>query len=124
MRMPEQNIYAVESGSNENGEWIKYSNGRLIQRGIVNISDANFDEVYGNVWTESNGIRTINFPLNFKDDSYKITLYCKSFGGGIGGVCGKAYSVSDVTYWLWQGSKYDFSGKNIVISFEAKGRWK
>lgn len=116
--------YVIESGSNENGEWIKYSDGRLIQRGIININDANFDELYGNVWTEGAGVRTINFPLDFKDGLYTITLYCKTFAGGIGGACGKTYDTSKVTYFLWQGSKYNFNGKNIIVSFEVKGYWK
>lgn len=61
--MPDQekNIYIVESGSNENGSYIKYSNGKLKQMG-----KGSGDASVGNI--------TIELPTAFSDTSGIVSI--------------------------------------------------
>lgn len=63
MKMPgqEQNIYIVESGSNANGSWVKYSDGNMECRGSFTI--------------EANTVhKTLNYPCEFINGDNNISL--------------------------------------------------
>ncbi len=110
--------------TNSNGTAIKFPDGTMICYGNVKFTDVNFNKVYGNVFLETAKIRTIEFPATFKDSNYFLNLFPKKFGGGVGGVCGSDCNRNNITYFLWHSDKYDFTNKEIEISFEVIGRWK
>lgn len=114
----------TETITNENGVAIKYSDGTMKCFGSIKFTDVNIDKAYGNLYVETTGRRTIKFPVQFKDVPDSLMLYPKQFGGGIGGVCGNNVDTKIATFWLWNGNTYNFTNKEMEISFEAKGRWK
>lgn len=73
----------IESGSNTNGNWIKFIDGTLLQYGIFTTDQYKFTVAYGSVyWSGSSVI--INFPINFLTDTFP-TVNASSFipGGGL-----------------------------------------
>lgn len=65
-----------QSGSNDNGNWIKFADGTLIQYGIRDKSHYQTIEDYsskvqGLIFYRSN-LDTITFPLSFVDSNYTI----------------------------------------------------
>ena len=59
----------IESGSNDNGSWIKYSDGTLIQYGNVTKSINIKTKSSSSGWYYGDGY-AINFPINFSDTNY------------------------------------------------------
>ena len=53
--------YIVESGSNQKGQYVKFSNGLAICKGSFNI-------------TENTSEMQINFPINFVNTGYSVTV--------------------------------------------------
>lgn len=53
----------VESGSNANGNYIKFQDGTLIQWG---------ENSFGNSGTVSDSYKTISFPISFYNNTYKV----------------------------------------------------
>lgn len=103
--------YVVEQGSN----YIKYSNGRLIQWGRLG-SEA----ISGNVTT------TINFPVAFTTQTFTF-VYSLGYNGSIagthcegdsGGNNKRTYQSTTITFWK-SGGAY-----NIGINWVAIGTWK
>lgn len=116
-------IEIAEVIENENGTAIKYANGIMKCFGNILLSNVNLNTPYGNLYIEATN-RRLDFPVPFKDTKYSITLNAKSFGGGIGGTCGRSSAVDYHNYWIWHANKYEFSNGAIEISYEATGKWK
>ena len=69
----------VESGSNENGSYIKYKNGILICYGEAKISSPiTYSDWYG--FCRLANDQTVAFPYEFIDNEYKITMNSYVFG--------------------------------------------
>ena len=69
----------IEEGSNANGEYIKFSNGTLIQQGYADKTffkndDNNYSTVQGINWYRSNNSNPIYFPISFKNTNYRLLL--------------------------------------------------
>ena len=56
--------YIVESGSNDNGSWIKFSDGTMICRGVVTTGDVSFT-AWGSLYQYE--VPSVSFPLSFID---------------------------------------------------------
>ena len=106
----------VESGSNTNGYWVKYSDGMMIQRGQFTVADVVFVDTAGIGYGP-----TIyhNFPQNFNWDPDFCSVTCR--GGGV-------QWVSNIT------ADYDSlscipcangaQNRTTSFSYFAVGRWK
>jgi len=65
----------IESGSNSNGRWIKFSDGTMIQWGEISLST----EAGSQWWSLS----TLTFPTPFIDDKYSIQAISNKTDGSI-----------------------------------------
>lgn len=106
----------VESGSNANGNYIKYSDGTLIQRGtFIYPANTNGYEIY--------------FPTSFKDKLYQITasFYYNNSRAVVNTF--SAYETDKISIWClffngqeWNWAQYfaySQQGEYIAI-----GKWK
>ena len=76
----------IESGSNANGNYIKYADGTLIQYGNVSLTTSDNRSAGGLTYYSTS--TTINFPISFKDSSYSafsnvllanMNYFCNSY---------------------------------------------
>lgn len=68
----------VESGNNENGNWIKYVNGDLICYGTASIQNPTYSGWYS--FCRVTNDATVTLPAAFKDNAYKIAATSFTFG--------------------------------------------
>ena len=112
----DQVIGITETGSNENGEWIKYEDGTMIQMGIC-IASANVNH------------GSATFPTPFKDTNYYVNLTHKYVGADGGST--QIRTLNSVEFNGASGC-YVFSVYSDgtiptfkrTIMFQAIGRWK
>lgn len=109
IRMNNQFATIVESGSNDNGGYIKFADGTLIQYNNGISFETTYKEIY--------------FPISFLNNAYSIM------------VTGRYYYYLDVTYttsdfsrdkmriWGVRTTSGTSSDKNVV-DYIAIGRWK
>ena len=57
----------VESGSNSDGSWIKYSDGSMICYKTIIATGINMDNPWGNLYENSSAIQLGNFAQTFKE---------------------------------------------------------
>ena len=116
----------VESGSNENGNYIKFYDGTLICYNTQVFSDVACSYSWGNVYTNNNDKRTFNdFPVNFiasPNVSLKVdtgTSDCwlmSAFQAG-------GPTTTNVGGWqICRGAIG--SSLDVTISYIAIGKWK
>ena len=118
--------YIVESGSNDNGNWIKYSDGTMICTKTIDLgTDVNFSTQYGSVYyLKNNSYKTWNFPKEFTE-LYSINGSLR-LPGGIGGI---GFSdnfdlTSKAGFYAYSVTNYDFAGKKVCAYLTAIGKWK
>jgi hypothetical protein len=111
----------IESGTNSNGSWVKFSDGTMEQRGIVAKANRVF-ESYGGIANAP--LASIVFPATFYDVNYEV--------------CGNGLSTLDAAVWMGQGTDnnktttaYSFFLMSAVpialmvgLEWKATGRWK
>ena len=134
----EQGIYdnAFESGSNTNGNYIKFNDGTLIQYGMLNKSifmttDSYYTTIQGIKFYRSNNPK-INFPISFIDTNYNFTFDARTGTNGTSSrVAIPRISDKATTYQEVQliGLEDFTSGspayENLTdVSWQAIGRWK
>ena len=112
----------IESGSNDNGSWIKYSDGTLIQYGNVTKSINVKTKSGSSGWYYDDGY-AINFPINFSDTNYfaevkpaissLITLNVYSITNYKNSIC--EFNLS---------SNIEYNNSNYKFRWFAIGRWK
>ena len=108
----------IESGSNDNGSWIKYSDGNLIQRGTAQCS-------------ASVGYADVTFPVAFINTDYTIISNHKyTSGDGFGGSQQLTNITSPQPYSTTQAYIYSYLyDGNIAtyirnVQYIAIGKWK
>lgn len=112
----------IESGSNANGNWIKYSDGTLIQWGGYDTGHTIFTTSYGNIYYD-NSNHTITFPQSFVGDRPSVSL-TPFFQGGMGGANMRGLpSASSVSCYVYSVISYTYSS-NVIIYWTAIGKWK
>lgn len=120
-----QKGYIVESGSNENGDYIKFNDGTMICTRTYDLADNNnFSIQYGSVYYPESGSKTWKFPKPF---TKLYSLNGSSFlAGGIGGVAftSSSTSTTEVGFYVYSVTKYDFSSKKTCAYLTAVGRWR
>lgn len=109
----------VDTGSNANGSYIKYSDGTMICNKEYTIASASFPNTWGG-WYETAQINLGSFPVNFIATPY---VYVTAIGGSffIEGVKSTSQSSVGTTYLLKPSSS---SISNIAIEILAIGKWK
>lgn len=119
VRSTGQALNIIESGSNDNGNWIKYPNGIMICYGSIALGNVELTNAYGSVFINS-GTFQINFSKTFTSiDSCVLTPI--HFGGGVGGLSGGGYTMSGVKFYLWHSMAYTLP---VTISYFVVGKWK
>ena len=106
----------VESGSNNNGNYIKYADGTLICRGIANITITTntWGSIHACDWTG-----TISFPMTFTEKP-TVNAVATNFSGAITKVLATTNAITAIS--LLRGSE----GTSITydIDYIAIGKWK
>ena len=116
------NMQVQESGSNSNGNYIKYADGTLIQWNYIEVTDQAIANQYGNTALYI-GSRTITFPIAFVGNTPSVQ--CSQFRWGTGGSWGTSGQATLTTATL---NGYDFysraTGTTCYIGWIAIGKWK
>lgn len=120
----EQGIYdnAFESGSNENGNYIKFNDGTLIQWGKVTKSVTINNLSSAAQWYYDDGYK-INLPVSFVDNNYFANV-SNYYSGNI------TLNVYSVTSRSASGFEFNLScsiavtNANVEFGWFAIGRWK
>ena len=110
----------VESGSNANGNWVKYADGTMICSVEMVVTDQAIDSSYSDIYI---GSRPWTFPLAFVEAYVAV---CGQFKWGSSASWGSiAYQPGTTEVWL---RGYDYvsraAGTDTYISAMAIGRWK
>ena len=69
----------LQKGSNSNGSWEQYHDGRLIQYGVKTLSYDNISSGWGGIYFNSSG--SIQFPRSFVDDPVVTLSLAKGSSG-------------------------------------------
>lgn len=108
----------IASGSNANGSYLKFSDGTLIQRGLV---EAPANQNYAD----------ITYPIEFYNTNYDLYGNQKYTGGsGYGGTAQCRCIATPQGYSTTAGYIYNMYGDETVPNFKRKmnwlaiGRWK
>ena len=111
----------IESGSNENGSYIKYADGTLICRGMANITvPITYSGYYG--FCRLTQEYTPTFPYEFVDNQYNITLTSDTFGyfsAIVTGMTASTFSFRGCTH-----NQSDYNPGAGKFHYIAIGRWK
>lgn len=111
----------IESGSNDNGDYIKFSDGTMIQYGQVDTNLKDFTAQYGSVFYNQS-FSTINFPLEFI--AVPIVMVNQELGGYLGGnSLGGLPTKTNFRVYLYI-TKSGVINRNAIIYWQAIGRWK
>jgi len=121
---PYQNLDGgiIQSGSNSNGHYIKFSDGTLMQWNKFNVTDQAISSAYGQLYQ---GTRNITFPIAFVGELPAVQ--CSEFQWGSsaswGGTVGNGTTLTGSSI-----RGFDFYsravGTRCDISWIAIGRWK
>ena len=111
--------YIVESGSNDNGSYIKYSNGTMICRNKKTFNKA-ANIVYGALF-RTEGIDFPNFPITFKDVP-DISCFC--IGVNTAFIANWSASTKEKIGSLIGIRPITTNAQDYIISYTAIGEWK
>ena len=109
----------VESGSNENGSWVKFADGTMICTLVTTITDQAINQPYVNLYQ---GTRVWTFPVPFVERpavSCSEFTYGTSSSWGLIRECQASYARLNVLDVVSREA-----GTNTRISAIAIGRWK
>lgn len=106
----------VESGSNTNGNWIKFSNGIIQQWGSINNTSAGSVNLY--------------FPVEFIDNNYSIQVTNRYYSNG-GTEATKIIQTVQYglngqicTIYFRDANGVSQTNQNMICNWFAIGRWK
>ena len=127
--------YIVESGSNDNGSWIKFSDGTMICNGKIDKSL--FDGNEQSFYTEAQGIKIyrsddpwVNFPLPFSDNNVTLNLSVENTGAGCRLQIPRIANIETNRFHIQLLALEDFYNNGLAIQsisyvhWQAIGRWK
>lgn len=109
----------IQSGSNENGNWVKYSDGTMICWNHIEVTDQAIDTAYGSLYL---GSRTISFPVAFNSTP---SVHCSLFHWGTSASWGCVASATTTAASIRGLDNFSrATGTICEISWQAIGRWK
>ena len=113
--------YIVESGNNDNGSWVKFSDGTMICRGVVTTGDVSFT-AWGSLYQYE--VPSVSFPLNFIDVPHiDFTSNNPSNVYNYGLEAGTYQTTTSETGIMRVARPLATTGK-IQIKWTAIGKWK
>lgn len=114
----------IESGSNENGEWIKYADGTMICCQKISTGQCSVSSAWGNLYAYSN-TNTNNFPQTFIDIP-TLSIESGNITGAYGfWLCDYGNRVVTNSYWKgWALIRPTTGNVNTILNVIAVGRWK
>lgn len=107
----------IESGSNANGSYIKYSDGTMICYGSTSLNEVSVSDYYS--FCKRTNSLTITFPMEF-DEVPNVTITNQGFGIF-------SYTINNITANNFSYYAFTYpSGSNISgsLQYVAIGRWK
>lgn len=110
---------AIETGSNTNGNYMKFDDGVMICWNEISVTDQALNSAYGSLYQ---GSRVLYFPVTFVTAP---TVSCTKFRWGTGiswGVATATYTDRVQLYGIDVLSRA--SGTNVLIGYIAIGYWK
>ena len=112
----------IESGSNENGNYIKYADGTMVQYG-TKTSDVSLHAPYGSLYRSSPQSGLNNFPVPFINNNINIDVNC------LGLYFSTIFTNNDNPIYNYKLPAIIFYGNttetaNITFMWRAIGRWK
>lgn len=115
------NITICDSGTNSNGNWIRYKNGIMICIKKIKFTNVVIDKVWGSVYETANVVNFGNYAQEFIEiPSVSIdladgsTCFCESFSGRTKKSIGST--------WLWKPA-VEADG-TMTFDIIAIGKWK
>lgn len=119
--------YIVESGSNANGEYIKFSDGIMICKGKKKFIDVAITAVWGNFYTSGDNILVFDdFAQDFSEIPI-VTVAPVSYDGSGGNffvITNLNKSVSKKNAGGFQVGRGTSSTQTVILSYIAIGKWK
>lgn len=107
--------YIVESGSNANGSYIKFSDGTMIQSGTVNCNASSYGLItFPSAFSSSNVIMTANNIYN-QSDELGLILTTQSDTTTAGVIYFRKYK---------NGNLVTVTNTTVVANWIAIGKWK
>lgn len=114
----QRNIEIIKSGSNENGSWVKYSDGTMICRGQASLENVTFTQwATGLNYSEQ---QSLWFPQDFiAEDDIGMSVTCRSsnFAWASNVVPTKDHFV----FYIMHSTNVQ---RTVFITWSAIGRWK
>ena len=107
----------IQSGSNTNGSYIKYSDGTMICYGSTSLNEVSVSDYYS--FCKRTNSLTITFPMEF-DEVPNVTITNQGFGIF-------SYTINNITANNFSYYAFTYpSGSNISgsLQYVAIGRWK
>jgi hypothetical protein len=108
----------IERGSNTNGEYIKFADGTLICKNILNGSEQAIQDLYGSIFV---GIRSWIYPYTFVDVPYRSLNISYNNQAPW---CEASVSTNTIAYFYIYDIAARGSGIYMDFSYLAIGRWK
>ena len=116
----------LESGSNANGSYIKFSDGTMVCYSTQLFSNVNCSTAWGNIYSNSNDKRNFNnFPVSFVDEP--IVTMRLATGNADGWIMSANINggPSTTNPGGWQMCRATSNSScNIYVSYIAIGKWK
>lgn len=110
----------MEYGSNEHGNYIKYSNGVLIQWGNI-LKTISIKNRYGSMYYDDD--YGITLPLNFLDIRYTVTVTPSNKSGAVIVYSCSNYHIGKFNFNLMSPAQLN-SLSEFYFDWFAIGRWK
>ena len=121
----------VESGSNENGSWVKFADGTMECRNSVWLYNVICTTQIGNVFIhDKDGFKFPNFPVPFIErPQVEFSFEQNVTNNRIFGIMPTAdmtKTTRPAVVYLWADTKHEtpFDNAWFLLSYVAKGRWK
>lgn len=114
----------VESGSNENGSYIKFADGRMECEHVVDLGvGVAFTTAYGSVF-HATSAHIWNYPVEFINNKVTVNATLQLPGGMGGASINHDPSKSSATIYYYSVRSYTFADKHVKLHLNAIGRWK
>lgn len=105
----------VESGSNENGSWVKFSDGTMIQWGRKTLQNVEFAQTGGIYYSQR---QVFPFPQVF------IQNPSISISGTTSNICWIGNSTSNTEQFTFNVLHSNETTRTVLIEWQAIGKWK
>lgn len=118
--------YIVESGSNDNGSWVKYSDGTMICRNTFTVQ-AIISKPAGGIWYYDQPNINKSFPQEFVGEYPQISIEIVNSpdGGGDWGQIHMIYiDLTKISEVVFKDIVSSDNLKTFNLSYIAMGKWK